>query len=227
MSILIPNQSEQMTGKFISIDDLNGISPFRILTEAEWVEYDHWKAISRKRQWLTGRYLAKDLIREHSETDATGFEQIEILSRNDKGQSVQPSVRVNEMTKPWSLSISHTDTHAWAVLSLDPQTRIGIDLVADDVSRHGHLIKWFTDREKECLNGKPIQEIAEHWAKKEAIYKAINQGESFAPLKIEILTSSDGNDDIFVYGENITEICSIQKERFSNHSGILAEIRQR
>ena len=228
MNTLSPVQSDFIFEKCGNIIALGEIDPIELLSQNEWKEYHHWKAENRKKQWLAGRHLCKLLIQEKAADHPLPLNQIEILSRNDAGQSVRPEVTINGIKKPWSLSISHTHKDVWAVLSLKMGTRIGIDLVPTVLSECQYLLQWFSKRGKERLQFQADEEIVLHWAHKEAIYKAVNNGESFSPLKIEIIKSSTGLNQYIVSGENITHRCRvqsrIQKKRFQNNFAVLVEI---
>jgi phosphopantetheinyl transferase (holo-ACP synthase) len=242
VTALIFNHSDLIFEKCMNINALQEMNLSDFLSKSEWMEYDHWKADSRKKQWLSGRYLAKSLIQEHVLDDSDPFNQIEIRSRNSIGQSVRPEIFINGIKTDCSLSISHTEELAWAVLSLNNETRIGIDLVPEILSRDNqsnskHLLQWFTNREKENLTADSTEEniqkrivqhyVIKHWAIKEALYKAINNGESFSPLKIEILRSSEGSYNFIANGENITHLCHLQEKQFDSHTAILVEVRNR
>ncbi len=239
MTSIISNHSDLIFENCMNINALQEMNLPDFLSKSEREEYDHWKADSRKKQWLSGRYLAKSLFQEHVLDEPVPFNQIEILSRNSIGQSVRPEIFSNGIKTDCSLSISHTEELAWTVLSLNNETRIGIDLVPeiqpqDKQSNSNHLLQWFTKREKENLRANSTEEsinqgifqhcIIKHWAIKEALYKAINHGESFSPLKIEILRSSEGSYDFIVNGENITHLCHLQEKQFDCHTAILIEV---
>ncbi len=228
MRLSTPVQSDLIFEKCISIGSLGEINPVEILSVNEWEEYNHWKAESRKKQWLAGRQLCKLLIQEKVIDQTLPLNQIEILSRNNTGQSVRPEIRINGMKKTWALSISHTNKDVWVALSLKTNSQIGIDLVPTLLPDCKYLLQWFSAREKESFQFHSDEEIVQQWAFKEAIYKAVNNGESFSPLQIEIIKSTSGLSQYIVNGENITHRCRvqnrIQKKRFQNYFAVLVEI---
>jgi 4'-phosphopantetheinyl transferase EntD len=87
---------------------------------------------------------------------------------------------------PWCLSIAHTDRAALAAVSCDPATMVGIDLVRPEVLRPSFLETWFTASERQWLAAEQVERVAACWGVKEAVYKARQRGEGFAPRQIEI-----------------------------------------
>jgi hypothetical protein len=72
------------------------------LAPSEQAELALLRDASRRRQWLAGRWVAKQLVQDATgETDLT---KIEILTRNDRRQGVQPRILVRSQDLPWSLS---------------------------------------------------------------------------------------------------------------------------
>lgn len=224
MNTITSIQPKLLIEKQMKIAALPMMDPSGFLGEAEREEFLHWKDESRKRQWMAGRFLARQLIREMEQHQNLSLNEIEILSRNEKGQSVEPKVFINGEKFQGSLSISHSDEIAWAVLSFKEKTRIGIDLVKEDQSDASHLLNWFSDREKTVTDFSNPESIRLHWGIKEAVYKAINQGESFSPLKIEIINSPDGTYEFYVDGADITDRCTLQVRQFDHHTAVLVEI---
>ncbi|HUG93103.1 MAG TPA: 4'-phosphopantetheinyl transferase superfamily protein [Planctomycetaceae bacterium] len=116
---------------------------------------------------------------------------IEICSRDRAGRHVRPWVNVAGRRLPWCLSISHTTAGVLAALSLNPRVRVGVDLAPVQDRSPGFLRVWFTEREQERLRSRGPREIACYWAAKEAAYKAVNDGQSFAPRQVEIIAADE------------------------------------
>ncbi|MEX2285520.1 MAG: 4'-phosphopantetheinyl transferase superfamily protein [Planctomycetaceae bacterium] len=115
---------------------------------------------------------------------------IAICSRNERRQSVRPAITIAEQIVPWSLSISHSERLVAALLITRPGITVGVDLASRQPFRPGFLRTWFFPSEQEWAQSGPSDIAAIIWAAKEAVYKAFNEGESFAPHMVEILERS-------------------------------------
>jgi phosphopantetheinyl transferase len=159
------------------------------LAPAELAELATWHDASRRRAWLAGRKLAKELIAEQAGEES--LSAIEILSLDDGGRPTRPRIRHGQSLLPWSLSISHTGRGVLVALATDENLSIGIDLSAGKTFSEGFLRLWFTPDEQQWIASTGNVGMASFiWGAKEAIYKACNQGESFAPRAVEV--HSDG-----------------------------------
>jgi phosphopantetheinyl transferase len=146
--------------------------------------------------WLGGRIVAKrlavDALRQGSRaSDESPLRDVEIRSRDRAGRPVRPEIRIAGGVVPWCLSISHSARGVLAALSLDPRVRAGVDLTPVEVRSPGFLRLWFTDREQQRLRSLGPRETARYWAAKEAVYKAVNDGERFAPRQIDIVPADE------------------------------------
>lgn len=155
------------------------------LSAREFAELAGWRNPRRRIAWLRGRMLAKQLIvacLNRPETHA----RIEILSRDAHGRSSRPEVWCDGVRQSVVLSISHTD--AGILVALAP----GTGALGVDVTRLGELPgtiskTWFTRAEQDWAASDGSGGVASLiWAAKEAVYKACNRGESFAPREVEI-----------------------------------------
>jgi len=159
------------------------------LATGELAELATWRDASRRRAWLLGRKLAKELIAAQVGNQPAAA--IEILSRDADGRPTRPRIRVGGQALPWSLSISHTERGVLAVLAPTEGVSIGVDLSTTRTFTDGFLRMWFTGAEQEWIASTENVAMASFiWSAKEAIYKACNQGESFAPRAVELF--SDG-----------------------------------
>jgi phosphopantetheinyl transferase len=162
---------------------LGGAESFvRTLDPAERAEGDAWRDADRREEWLLGRLLARFAIAwKHPGLDVT------ILSRNEQSRGDRPRVLVDGNDPGWSLSISHTDRGLLVAFADDGRTEVGADLVLPERFAPSFLETWFTTDERRDLVGAGDSEAALVWAVKEAVYKACQQGEGFAPRRIEVV----------------------------------------
>jgi phosphopantetheinyl transferase (holo-ACP synthase) len=107
---------------------------------------------------------------------------------DDRGRAMRPVVRVFGAVQPWSVSISHVEGAVMAAACLDPRVSVGVDVAWEERFSPGFLETWFTERERRQLEDAGEREIAIRWAIKEALYKACQRGEGFAPRRIEVLS---------------------------------------
>jgi phosphopantetheinyl transferase len=157
------------------------------LSERERTEFAAWREPRRRNAWLLARMLGKQLIAENlfEMHDPTS---IEILSRNSEGQSVRPRAWCGGVEQPWSLSISHTERGVLAAVCAAERSSVGVDMTDCDNVSDGFIRLWFTPAEQSWLRETDCRTTACFiWAAKEALYKACNDGEGFAPRDIEVL----------------------------------------
>lgn len=131
--------------------------------------------------------LGKQLVTA-KRADALPPTSIEILSLNGKQRGSRPRILCDGAEQPWSLSVSHTHRGVLAALCTKEGVSVGVDVAAAKSFSDGFVRLWFTPAEKDWLRDAQSSAIACFiWAAKEAIYKACNDGESFAPRNIEVL----------------------------------------
>ncbi len=149
--------------------------------------------LRRRAGWIAGRLLAKRLIVKHAlggSADAPGSElgRVEIQSGDVRGRRFRPEIAIDGRRLSWSLSISHTERGVLVGLAVGGLASVGVDLVEPAVYGDGFADVWFTPREKRWVGtATDPYATATVWAIKEAVYKAVNRGESFAPRRIEVL----------------------------------------
>jgi phosphopantetheinyl transferase (holo-ACP synthase) len=190
-------------------------------------ELQRYRDPAARDAWLAGRTVAKQLVldalvRNHAlHRDAA---EVEICSRDDAGRQVRPRIRVADRLLPWCLSISHTANGVLAALSLDPRVRVGVDLAPLVERSAGFLRVWFTERERERLYNAGPLEIARYWAAKEAAYKAVNNGQSFAPRRVEVLRVDEAGERLVcrVAGCGRTTECTVETDSFGEEIWAIA-----
>src|SRR5262249_30697969 len=119
--------------------------------------------------------------------------EIEIHSRDGLGRPTRPRVVWRGRLQPWAVSITHADPWVLVAVSRVPGVAVGVDLAPLENWSHGCAEMWLTPWERRKWH-KTVNRriIATMWAIKEAVYKAINRGESFTPTRIEVCCRDDG-----------------------------------
>lgn len=154
------------------------------------------KHAGRRRSWLAGRVLAKRMVLDHVVGDGMkrrGIHpaRVEIRSGDVRGWRCRPAVWLDGRSLPVSLSISHTDQSVLVALVCRAGVSVGVDLVDHAILRARFVEFWFTEAERRWLETKTDSRwTAAVWAVKEAVYKAVNQGEAFRPRAIEVVLDS-------------------------------------
>lgn len=196
-----------------------------------------WEAIGdtrRREQWLWGRWLAKQLLRDSNAFAGADAHSIEIFTpRDQQNRSLRPVVSFRGKEQHCSLSLSHTERAALAAVSVDRGVSVGVDavLIGAPCERSfdgGFLTTWFTSREQRRLASAGPRDIATVWAVKEAVYKALHQGEPFAPRRIEVDMQVAGP-PVCRYGElDLRDACRARVEQAADHVlAVVAVIRDR
>lgn len=199
------------------------------LTTTERAVLAELRAPERRQQWLAGRVLAKQLVASELAlgTDPAKLPavlaQIEIVSLNADGKGVAPQATVSG--QPWNgaLSLAHQGDCVAAALLPDAKYGVGIDLVPDEPFGAGFADMWFTAAERAwALAESDAPSLpASIWALKEAVYKAINHGESFQPQAIEISRNTAGEWRFAVRGMRAPSDWVAQVEPAAGH-GLMA-----
>jgi 4'-phosphopantetheinyl transferase EntD len=232
--------------RFATFEELLDIAPAadsEWLTPAEQSEFSRLRHPSRRASWRSGRLLAKRLLLEAAAGSVESLREVEILSRGPDGRSVRPEVRIGGDRVPWCLSVAHSDRAALAAVALEPTTRIGVDLVRIEAVRPGFLETWFTEHERRWLAPESPERVAACWGIKEAVYKACQQGEGFAPHRIEIgpnrlrpipraaaasqqpLSVSAQRLQVRYRGVDLTQNASVTCRRLAGHVAVLVTLK--
>lgn len=195
------------------------------LSEREREELAAWRNENRRRAWLLGRTLAKELIAEllaeSPEEQARQSGQIEILSRDAEGRVNRPRIWCDGVERPWSLSISHCERGVLAALTATPHVALGVDLAGGETFSDSFVDLWFTPAERAWFHDTQCQGTARFiWAAKEAMYKAANDGESFVPRDVEVL--ADGR---CTYRGAPLPDCRLRSWTLDDHLAVSATVR--
>jgi phosphopantetheinyl transferase len=174
------------------------------LSAAEVGELNRLRDARRRQQWLQGRWVSKQLI---CETLGANLTDVQILTRDDQHRGVRPQIFMKAQNLDWSLSISHSDTGVLVALFANNEFAVGVDLASNVPCNRGFHELWFTPRERRWLQEDTQRRTTLLWALKEAVYKACNRGESWAPSAIETLPKADGSFQCTFWGVLLDGLC--------------------
>ena len=181
----------------------------------ERAELERLSAESRQQNWKWGRILSRQLLRDQGVVRESSGNQLEILSINAFGQNDRPAVYIDGVLQAVSLSISHSDRGI--LVALSAATRVGVDLVDLEQERFGSLWVWMTNSERAWMNRSDLRQQATVWAVKEAVYKALNEGESFSPLSVAVVQGVHGRYSCFYKDRDMRSICQIHISELDSH----------
>ncbi len=187
----------------------------------ERAELERLTAESRQQNWKWGRILSRLLLRDHGVVRESSSEQLEILSINAFGQNDRPAVYIDGVLQAVSLSISHSDRGL--LVALSAATRVGVDLVDLEQEPFGSLWVWMTNSERAWMNRNDLRQQATVWAVKEAVYKALNEGESFSPLSVAVVREVHGRYSCFYKDRDMRSICQIHIRELDSHLAAVVE----
>lgn len=181
-------QSHALLTRYARLTEWSGLSlDQNWLSHQEREECDRWRTPERRQMWLAGRWVAKQLIRQNLPDTSTHAGEITILSTNDQKRSVRPSIQIREQPQTdWCLSITHSQRGVLVALAQGSNIKVGIDICEPHSFPASFQNTWFTPREQAAFAMGIPELVRRTWTAKEAIYKAVNQGEPFAPRQIEI-----------------------------------------
>jgi phosphopantetheinyl transferase (holo-ACP synthase) len=174
------------------------------------VEANHWlgsgeqeglanmRDPSRRRDFFAGRILLKriildDLVTRGSDVPPYHLAEIEVLSRDGLGRSVQPRIYLRGRQQPWSVSLAHLGSAVLAAVAEGVDIRVGVDLTPRTLGSRYFAETWLArDEQAAWKSTNRPQNLAQIWALKEAVYKAIGRGAPFVPAHIEVLHGASG-----------------------------------
>jgi 4'-phosphopantetheinyl transferase EntD len=159
------------------------------LHESEHRELVRWRAPTRRRQWLAGRWLMKDVVAQHLAICETSFADIAIGSRDATGRGMSPRIAYRGEILPWSCSIAHTEEFAFVGVGAE-QSSIGVDCVHLKLLGDEFTSAWFTDWEREFVAAQGSEWAAMIWCFKEACFKCASPAK-FQPKRFETTTIGD------------------------------------
>ena len=169
--------------------------------ESEWTrQHASWLSLSeqeqldrfgnqhRRREWLAGRWLCKNMIQEELARTCQHvmhLSVIEIESLYGRQRTTKPRVLIEGQMQAIEISITHSHDWVGVVMSTESGCCIGIDLVPKTIINKHSLDVWLTKKEKQWVGGNPDQ-LPIIWSIKESVFKATNRGELFRPQEMEV-----------------------------------------
>lgn len=219
--------------RYMTLDQMR--RTYSVTDPRHWFSVTEWDTcrrigdVRRRELWLMGRLLAKRLILDHhgapSGSPLPDPLKIFIDSGDMRQRGRRPCVKIDGNTQPWSLSLSHTDDALLVSLAYQPDLSVGVDLVKPTHRGHG-LAQFFLTTVERCRLAGRLDEdrISTYWAIKEAVYKACNHGESFAPKLIEIFTLGNGNYTCRYRGVSLVDRGQIRAWRVDRHIAVLVTV---
>ena len=153
----------------------------------------------RRREWLLGRWTAKQLVRQHL-ADTTGntvpLSRVSIGNDNDGAPEV--SLPAGLPDDGLSLSISHSNGSALCAISAEPGTVVGADIEIVEPRSWQFVEDYFTADEVAQVRAAPEAERDELvngiWSAKEAVLKALHLGLSVDTRRVSCEMHADATD---------------------------------
>lgn len=192
------------------------------LSEDELALWHKFRATVRRDTFLAGRILAKRLLRaQHSAASHAVPSQITIRS-DASSTGVRPRIMLGGHRLAYSLSISHTCDAVLVGGTNRFGISIGVDLVQMRALGAAFERSWLTEAESTCLReNEGEMTVADIWAMKEAVFKAVHRGESFAPRSVEIHLKPEGM-TVFYHGRNLGDRCHLRVWRLGDEVAAVA-----
>ena len=216
--------------RYASLSDLpalDALAADRWLSPDERQAWRRMRSAERRATWLAGRIAAKQLLAQCL-TDAGDERTIPAavefhVESNGGGRGQRPSVFVAGRPLAWALSIAHTARGVLAAVSAERGVTLGVDLVGQPSPGFARLAWCFTPAERRWLAAGPAhaRSIEQLWAMKEALYKASQQGEGFAPRQIEMVP---GREPRYAMLNPARAVRSVQSWRVDGHFAALAVV---
>lgn len=143
----------------------------------EQAAYTQFRFPKRQKEWLSGRYVAKTLLKTvNSSVESLRFDEMTIYNEPYGA----PFIVCDGQRMPGSLSISHRSCKATAAWCDSDNFRIGIDLEAIEEKTKGFIEDYFTEGEAAAVLNLPAEMVhlaaSLIWSGKEAILKALQIG---------------------------------------------------
>jgi len=163
------------------------------LSPSERLKLSGLRFPKRRREWLLGRWTAKNLLRR-SDPACAGLALADITVENEPAGAPYLLIQAGQRW-PGSLSLSHRDDLAVCALTLKPGRSVGIDLEKVEPRTEGFILDYFTPAEIERMATCPPEQherwVALTWSIKEALLKLAGIGLRLDTRKIE-LVRADG-----------------------------------
>jgi len=185
------------------------------LQPSEIQQLQRFHDVHRRRQWLAARRAAKDLVitvvgaSQHQvkpqQINPLHISplQVNIVTRDQRGRGIRPLVTVAGEPLPGCLSLAHSDHSVVVGVSMGDQNRVGVDVAPRITSTERFRALWFSPCEREWLHEDPDTRTTKLWALKEAVYKAVHEGESWNPRQCEVTMIGDAIERVEYRGSTL------------------------
>lgn len=194
------------------------------LTAAEREELARLRDDRRREQWLAGRWAAKRLVQRT--LGGRYIHDVEVFSRDAEGQRVRPRARVDGRPSDRRLSIAHSSRAALAAIATDDRLTVGVDLVEQGELPAAFAAAWYDESERAWIAAGRFRAV-EVWAIKEAAYKALQEGEAFAPRQVVVQPFAARRYRAAYRGEPLETQAALWVESFDGHLAAFAVARRR
>lgn len=147
------------------------------LSLEEQAVYTQFRFPKRQKEWLSGRYVAKTLLKTvNSSVESLRFDEMTVRNKPDGA----PFIVCGGERLPGSLSLSHRGCMATAAWCDSDKFHIGIDLEVIEEKSKGFIEDYFTESEAAAVLNLPTDMVhlaaSLIWSGKEAILKALQIG---------------------------------------------------
>jgi len=159
----------------------------QILSPGEKTDWLSMRAVEkRRREWLLGRYVAKEAVRELMEKRlGLRLAPAEIEIAPDGYGCPQVKIKPDgQSAKPPQVSIAHSDGTAMALAAFDAD--VGIDLEKLDRQAEDFESIAFSADERKLLAALPAEWALRMWCAKETVGKALGRGLSAGLLAFRV-----------------------------------------
>lgn len=172
----------------VSVEEVGSI--VRRSPPSEWLSAEELRYYTRfgdkpaALAWLGGRWCAKQVLRVMLGVSESQLSRIHVQSRNAQQQSVRPWVFLDGCMQSANISLAHSPRLSTAVLLGKEAGSIGVDISEPAAGHSSVRDYWFSDKEVAWCEAGIAPRII--WSLKEAIYKAVNQGDPFRPRALDV-----------------------------------------
>lgn len=201
------------------------------LSDAEQQELATIASPQRQLGYAASRWLGKQVIASYL-LHGVCPHQIQILSRDAAGHPIRPVVAIEDSQKTCKIAISHNNNRVLVAIGKSATCEIGCDLETVRTINSGFQDLWFSSEEQDwiaswpcvglpnMLHSEPHRPSKSNvdrksifatavWSAKESAFKALNQGESFAPRRFRISPSKTQTWQCDYRHGNIDKSCSV------------------
>ena len=160
------------------------------LTPHEQARFEEFRFEKRRRDWLLGRWAAKQALLELAELPQSDIARFEILSES----SGAPVATLDGQPFDAGLSISHSNGRAFATVSSETND-LGCDLELVEPRSATFVDTFFTEAERERVARAAAEErdllVTMIWSAKESTLKALRTGLRVDTRSVEVLDDGD------------------------------------